>query len=181
MDDGKKITEGPEGFSQRFTEETSELIKSLPTETTSEFSLRNVEPHDTLEEVRPSYNSGYLHSELTSKIIECALEVHTELGPGLLEGSYEECMYYELVKAGLKVQRQLGMPLIYKEVKMEIGYRVDLLVEDKVIVEIKTVEEFDDVHTAQVLTYLKLSGCKVGLLLNFKVARMKQGIKRLVL
>ena len=175
MDDKKLTTGNTEVLSQRFTE------KDIVTETATAFLQRNKETGDTLEEVRPSYNSGYYHSELTAKIIECALEVHTELGPGLLEGLYEECLYSELVKAGLKVQRQVGMPLIYKEVKMAIGYRVDLLVEDKVIVEIKTVEAFEDVHSAQVLTYLKLSGCKVGLLLNFKVARLKQGIKRLVL
>lgn len=181
MDDKKLTTGGTEMSSQRFTGEVNELMKTLVTETATEFSRRNTENADSLEEVRPSYNSGYFHSELTSKIIECALEVHTELGAGLLESSYEECLHYELVKAGLKVQRQLGMPLIYKEIKMDIGYRVDLLVEDKVIVEVKTVAEFEDVHSAQVLTYLKLSGCKVGLLLNFKVARLKQGIKRLVL
>jgi GxxExxY protein len=181
MDENNITTGSTELSSQRFTEEAGELMKTLDTETVKGFFQRNMENNNSLEEVRPAYNSGYFHSELTSKIIECALEVHTELGPGLLEGSYEQCLYYELVKAGLKVQRQLGMPLIYKEVKMDIGYRVDLLVEDKVIVEIKTVEEFADVHSAQLLTYLKLSGCKVGLLLNFKVARLKQGIKRLVL
>jgi GxxExxY protein len=102
------------------------------------------------------------------------------LGPGLLESSYEECLYYELSKLGLAVEKQKPLPLIYEEVKLEIGYRVDLIVEKKVVVEIKAVEALNDVHTAQVLTYLKLSNCKIGLLLNFNVSSLKNGIKRLI-
>lgn len=131
--------------------------------------------------VRGADQKKYIESELTGEIIRCAMEVHSELGPGLMESSYEECLYYELVQAGLRVARQRGMPLVYKEVKMDIGYRVDLLVEGKVIIELKAVDAFEDVHTAQVLTYLKLSKCRVGLLINFKVAKLKDGIKRLVL
>jgi GxxExxY protein len=122
----------------------------------------------------------FIYNDLTSSIIRLAIEVHKELGPGLLESSYEECLCYELSKNGISVIRQKPMPLIYKEIKMDIGYRSDLLVENKVIVEIKSVESISDVHIAQILTYLKLSECKVGLLLNFNVSRMKDGIRRFV-
>lgn len=131
--------------------------------------------------VRGADQKKYIESELTGEIIRCAMEVHSELGPGLMESSYEECLCYELMQVGFRVERQKGMPLVYKEVKMDIGYRVDLLVEGKVIIELKAVDAFEDVHTAQVLTYLKLSKCRVGLLINFKVAKLKDGIKRLVL
>ena len=107
--------------------------------------------------------------------------MHTELGPGLLESSYKECLFYVLNKNGIYTEKEKALPLLYEEVKMEIGYRVDLMVEYKVIIEIKTVEAFAEVHTAQVLTYLKLSGCKVGLLMNFHTAHLKNGIKRLIL
>ncbi|HMO31508.1 MAG TPA: GxxExxY protein [Lacibacter sp.] len=118
---------------------------------------------------------------LTEQILKCAFRIHTELGPGLLESSYKECLYYELITNGIFAEKEKALPLVYQEVKPEIGYRVDLLVENKVIVEIKAVESFNDVHTAQVLTYLKLSGCQVGLLLNFHTASLKNGIKRLLL
>ena len=119
-------------------------------------------------------------NEISGKIIGCAIEVHKALGPGLLESAYEECLYYELQAAGLKVEKQKPLPVVYKEVKLEAGYRIDLLVEDCFVVELKAVEALHDVHTAQVLTYLKLSGCKLGLLLNFNVYRLSEGIKRLV-
>jgi GxxExxY protein len=119
-------------------------------------------------------------NELSNKIIGCAMKVHTELGPGLLENAYEECLYYELKEIGLKVEKQRALPLVYKEVKLDAGYRLDLLVENKVVIEIKAIEAFTDVHTAQVITYLKLSGCKLGLLINFNVKSLKEGIKRLV-
>ena len=121
-----------------------------------------------------------IENELSKKIIGCAIEVHKALGPGLLESAYEECLYYELQLSGLKVQRQKPLPVVYKEIKLEAGYRVDLLVEDRVVIELKSVEALHDVHTAQVLTYLKLSGCKLGLLMNFNVYRLTDGIKRLV-
>ncbi len=117
-------------------------------------------------------------NDISGKIIGCAIEVHKALGPGLLESAYEECLFYELMEAGLKVERQKPLPVVYKEVKLEAGYRVDLLVEDKVVVELKSVEALNDVHTAQVLTYLKLSGCKLGLLMNFNVVKLVNGIKR---
>lgn len=119
-------------------------------------------------------------NELSHLILQCAFTVHTELGPGLLESAYEECLFYELQQNGLFVEKQKSLPLIYKEVKLEAGYRLDLIVNNKVIVEIKAVESLNDIHLAQVITYLKLSGCKLGLLLNFNVKSLKQGIKRVV-
>jgi len=119
-------------------------------------------------------------NEISKVIVNCALKVHRALGPGLLESSYEECLFYELKKEGLKVVKQKPLPLIYDEVKLEIGYRVDLLVENKVIIEIKSVEALNDIHLAQILTYLKLSDCKLGMLINFNVTLIKNGIKRVV-
>jgi GxxExxY protein len=120
-------------------------------------------------------------NEVSKIIIGCAIEVHKQLGPGLLESAYQECLYFELTQAGLNVQKEKPMPIVYKEVKLDHGYRIDLLVENRVVVEIKTVEQLNDVHTAQVLTYLKLGNYKLGLLLNFHVALLKDGIKRLIM
>lgn len=119
-------------------------------------------------------------NKITGRILDCAYKVHTELGPGLLESAYEECLFYELTKSGLKAEKQKPLPLIYQEVKLEIGYRIDILVEGQVVLEIKSVEKLNDVHIAQTLTYLKLSECKVGLLINFNVKSLKHGIKRLI-
>lgn len=119
--------------------------------------------------------------KLASIVIDCAFKIHKTLGPGLLESSYEECMYFEIVKRGLKVEKQKALPLIYEEVKMEVGYRIDLIVENKLIIEVKAVEALNDVHLAQILTYLKLSENKLGLLINFNVALIKNGIKRVIL
>lgn len=121
------------------------------------------------------------HEELTYRIIGCAMEVHKLLGPGLLESAYEECLVYELVNAGLFVERQKAVPVIYKEIKLECGYRMDLLVNNTVVVELKTVETFNDVHEAQVLTYMKFAMKPLGLLLNFNVMVLKNGIKRYVM
>ena len=114
-------------------------------------------------------------------MIGASFKVHSELGPGLLESSYKECLYYVLTKGGLFVEKEKALPLVYEEVKLDVGYRLDLFVETKVVVEIKSVESLTAVHTAQVLTYLKLTQCKVGLLINFNVADLKKGIKRLIL
>jgi GxxExxY protein len=119
-------------------------------------------------------------NELSNIIIGCAIEVHRHLGPGLLESAYQECLYYELMLLGLDVKKEKAMPVIYKEVKLEHGYRIDLLVENKVVIEVKTVDSLIDVHTAQVLTYLKLGNYKLGLLLNFHVTTLKNGIKRII-
>ena len=115
------------------------------------------------------------------KILDCSFQVHTALGPGLLESAYEECLYYELIVSGFQVSKQKPLPLVYKEVKLDAGYRTDLLVENLVIVEVKSVEALSDLHLAQVLTYLKLSGCKLGLLVNFNVLHLKDGIRRIIL
>jgi len=114
-------------------------------------------------------------------VLDCSFKVHSALGPGLLESAYEECLYYELKQSGLYVEKQKPLPLVYKEVKLDIGYRIDLFVENKVIVELKSVDALADIHMAQILTYLKLSKCKLGLLANFNVLHFKDGIKRVIL
>ncbi len=119
-------------------------------------------------------------NEISERIIGCAIEVHKTLGPGLLESAYLECLHYELVEEGLFVERQKPLPLVYKDVYLDAGYRIDLLVEGKVVIELKSVEALNDVHLAQLLTYLKLSGCKLGLLMNFNVLRLVDGLKRVV-
>lgn len=120
-------------------------------------------------------------NDLTYRIIGCIYKVHSELGPGLLESTYEVCLEHELLKAGLSVERQKALPVIYDELKLDAGYRVDLLVNNQVILELKAVDEIAPIHTAQVMTYLKLSGLKLGLLLNFNVKDMKKGIKRIIM
>lgn len=122
----------------------------------------------------------YDKNELSNKLIGLAIEVHTGLGPGLLESAYKECLYYKIGKSSLYVEKEKPMPLIFEEVKLECGYRIDLLVEKKLVIEIKSVEALNDVHLAQTLTYMKLGGYKLGLLLNFNVVKLKNGIKRVV-
>lgn len=119
-------------------------------------------------------------NELSKIVFDAGLKVHKALGPGLLESAYEECLYYELINEGLYVEKQKGLPLMYETIKLDIGYRVDLLVEHKLVIEIKAVEALNDIHLAQVLTYLKLSGCKLGLLINFNTVLFKNGIKRVI-
>lgn len=118
-------------------------------------------------------------NDVTQKIIGCAINVHRALGPGLLESSYEVCLVHELSKAGLNVRSQVALPVVYDGIRLEAGYRIDLLVEDSVIVELKAVESIHPIHEAQVISYLKLSGKKLGLLINFNVNLLKNGIKRL--
>lgn len=120
-------------------------------------------------------------NEIGTLILDAAFQVHKELGPGLLESTYETCISYEASQMGLLIETQLPLPVIYKEVKLDCGYRIDIRAEKKVIVEIKTVEKLNDVHLAQLLTYMKLSGCKLGYLINFNVKFLKEGIKRVVL
>jgi GxxExxY protein len=117
---------------------------------------------------------------ITEKIIGCAIEIHRNLGPGLLESAYEECMCYELTQANLKFERQVPLPVIYKGVKLDCGYRMDLVVENLVIVELKAIERILSVNEAQLLSYLKLYNKKVGLLMNFHVPMLKSGLKRIV-
>jgi GxxExxY protein len=121
-----------------------------------------------------------IENELSGRIIGLAMKVHTALGRELLKSAYDECLYYELHKAGFNVAKQKPLPLIYEDVHLDCGYRVDLLVENKVIVEIKSLESLHPIHSSQLLTYLRLSNCKLGLLINFNVPHLKNGIKRLV-
>ncbi len=120
-------------------------------------------------------------NEIGTLILDAAFQVHKELGPGLLESTYEACLSFEAKQRGLFIETQLPLPVVYKEVKLDCGYRIDFRAERKVIVEIKAVESLNDVHLAQVLTYMKLSGCKLGYLINFNVKQLKNGIKRVVL
>ena len=122
----------------------------------------------------------YKLNEITRVIIGAAISVHKELGPGLLESAYEACLAYELAGKDLKIERQKSLPITYHGIQLDCGYRIDLLVEEKVIVEIKAIERMEPIHEAQLLSYLKLSGCEVGLLINFNVKVLKNGIRRLV-
>jgi GxxExxY protein len=119
-------------------------------------------------------------NEISNIVIRCAIDIHKALGPGLLESAYQECLFYKLRKEGLKVEKEKPMPLVFEEVKLDCGYRIDLLVENKVVIELKSVEALNDVHLAQTLTYMKLGNYKLGLLMNFNVSLLKHGIKRVV-
>ena len=119
-------------------------------------------------------------NELSGLIIGMAMEVHTSLGPGLLESCYKECLYYKVGKSGLYVEKEKPMPLVFEGIKLECGYRIDLLIENKLVVEIKSVDAINDIHLAQTLTYLKLGNYKLGLLMNFNVVKLKDGIKRVI-
>ncbi|MEX0662623.1 MAG: GxxExxY protein [Balneolaceae bacterium] len=121
-----------------------------------------------------------IENKISKEVLDSAFKVHTKLGPGLLESAYQECLFYEIKKKGLIVEKECPLPLEYEEVRLDVGYRIDLLVEKKFVVEIKSVEKLTDVHLAQILTYLKLSENKLGLLLNFNVSRLKNGIKRVI-
>jgi GxxExxY protein len=119
--------------------------------------------------------------ELSNQVIGCAIEVHKHLGPGLLESSYERCLSFELLQAGIQHDIQKKLPVDYKQNRLDCGYRVDMMIENEIVVEVKSVERILPIHEAQLLTYMKLSGKKIGLLMNFNVCRMKDGIKRFVL
>lgn len=121
------------------------------------------------------------HIMLTEKIIGSAIQVHKILGPGMLESVYEECLTFELKKINLTIERQRPIPVIYKDIKLDCGYRIDMLVENKILVELKSIELFSQIHTAQILTYMRFAKIKVGLLINFNVTVLKKGIKRFVL
>lgn len=119
-------------------------------------------------------------NEISRIVFDCALKVHQNLGPGLLESAYEECLFYELGKTGFKIEKQKALPLIYEDIMLDVAYRIDIMVENKFVIEIKAVEALNDVHMAQILTYLKLSNCKLGFLINFNVVLIKNGIKRVI-
>lgn len=119
-------------------------------------------------------------NKISNIVIGAAIDVHRQLGPGLLESAYQECLLYELINAGFEVEKEKAMPVTYKTIKLNHGYRMDLVVENKVVIELKTVDNFTDVHIAQLLTYLRLGQYKLGLLINFNVMLLKQGIKRII-
>jgi len=118
--------------------------------------------------------------KLSSDIIKCALEVHSVLGPGLLENAYKECLYYKLTKAGIFVEKEKPMPLAFEGIELDCGYRIDLLVENEIVLELKSVKKIEDIHLAQILTYMKLGKFKTGLIINFNTQLLKDGIKRVV-
>ena len=120
------------------------------------------------------------YDKITENIIGCAIEVHKTLGPGLLESAYQECLYYELTAMGYSVLKEVSQPITYKEITLDHGYRIDLLVENKIVLELKTIEKFTEVHSAQILTYMKLGDYPLGLLLNFHTKLLKNGIKRFI-
>jgi GxxExxY protein len=119
-------------------------------------------------------------NEIANKVIGAAIEVHKALGPGLLESAYKECLFYKIRQLGIEVEKEKPMPLVFEDVKLDCGYRIDLLVEKKVVIEIKSVDALNDIHLAQTLTYLKLGNYKLGLLMNFNVLALKDGIRRIV-
>lgn len=121
-----------------------------------------------------------MYNKITENIIGAAIEVHKTLGPGLLESAYRDCLHYELIEMGYSVKKEVTQPIVYKDIKLDHGYRIDLLVENLIVIELKTVENFTDVHTAQILTYLKLGNYPIGLLLNFHTKLLKNGIKRFI-
>ena len=117
---------------------------------------------------------------LTKTIIGCAIEVHKQLGPGLLESAYQNCLSYELNKIGLSIQTEKAMPIVYKEIKLNHGYRIDILVQNRIVIEVKTVEAINEIHEAQILTYLRLGGYPLGLIINFHTTMLKNGIRRFI-
>ena len=119
-------------------------------------------------------------NQIASIVFDRSLAIHKALGPGLLESSYQECLYHELISKGLSVEKQKALPLIYQEAKLDIGYRIDLMIENRFIVEVKAVEELNDIHLAQILTYLRLSNCQLGMLINFNVVLLKDGVRRVI-
>ncbi len=131
--------------------------------------------------MKEKHEKRYPLQALTRQIIGAAIEVHRHLGPGLLESAYETCLAYELRQLGLEVERQKPLPLVYKDIRLDQGYRLDMLVEGQVVVEIKVVDQLMPVHEAQLLSYMKLAGCRVGLLINFNVTLLKDGVKRRIL
>lgn len=154
---------------------------SVPCENFAILAVKKAEPQRTQwrREERKEVEE-MTENEISKVVFDAALRVHKALGPGLLESAYEECLFYELKKTGIRIEKQKPLPLVYEEVKLEIGYRIDIMVENKLVIEVKAVEALNDIHLAQVLTYLKLSNCKLGMLINFNVTMIKNGIKRVV-
>ena len=141
------------------------------------FYQENIELYSMVSEELPQYLT---ENQIATAIVNAAIHVHRQLGPGLLESVYEECLYYTLLKRGYNLEKQLALPVYFEEIKMEVGFRTDLLVERKVIIEVKSVEKLNDIHLAQTLTYIKLSNCKLGILINFNTVKVVEGIRRVV-
>ena len=141
------------------------------------FYKESIERYSMVSEELPQYLT---ENQIATAIVNAAIHVHRQLGPGLLESVYEECLYYTLLKRGYNVEKQLALPVYFEEIKMEVGFRTDLLVERKVIIEVKSVEKLNDIHLAQTLTYIKLSNCKLGILINFNTVKVVEGIRRVV-
>jgi GxxExxY protein len=141
------------------------------------FYQENIEGYSMVSEELPQYLT---ENQIATAIVNAAIHVHRQLGPGLLESVYEECLYHTLLKRGYNVEKQLALPVYFEEIKMEVGFRTDLLVEKKVIIEVKSVEKLNDIHLAQTLTYVKLSNCKLGILINFNTVKVVDGIRRVV-
>jgi GxxExxY protein len=137
--------------------------------------------HEGREEHEGKTKREVKFDELSNKVLGCAIEVHRELGPGLLESTYEQCLGYELNRANIPFKLQVALPVHYKEIRLDCGYRIDLLVDDRLLVELKSVDQLLMIHEAQVLTYMKLSGVRVGLLINFNVEVLRKGLRRFVL
>ena len=146
----------------------------------SELCEKKVSRNERKEVAKNAKGSIMHENEIAKQILDCAFKIHKNVGPGLLESVYEELLSFEIIKSGLLVQRQVGIPLNYESIKMEIGFRADIIVENKVIIELKSIEAILDVHKKQLLTYLKLSGLRLGLLINFNVNMLKDGIVRIV-
>jgi GxxExxY protein len=137
--------------------------------------------HEGHEEHEGSRKHKVKFDELSHKVLGCAIEVHRELGPGLLESAYEQCLAHELSRAKIPFRRQIELPVEYKQMKLDCGYRIDLLVDDQLIIELKSIDQLLKIHEAQILTYMKLAKVKVGILINFNVEVLRKGIKRFVL
>ena len=147
----------------------------------SVLNISNTEIHRGKTQRITELDFGIMNeNELTGKVIGLAMEVHSALGPGLLEGAYKECLFHKIQKTGLVVEKEKPLPLIYEEVKLDCGYRIDLLVENQLLLELKSVEALNDLHLAQTLTYLRVGNYKLGLLINFNVLRLKDGVKRVI-
>lgn len=156
------------------------LQKGKDSSTIIEITAYHREHKDGTEVTERREEYGYTENELATKVIGCAIEVHRQLGPGLLESAYQRCLVFELQKAKLNIEVEKPIPLFYKEIKMEVGYRLDILVENKLIVEVKSIEAINDIHIAQCLTYLKVADKKLALMINFNTVMIKNGIKRLI-
>ena len=145
------------------------------------YFLLNTKEHKGFHKVHKGKMGKMNIEDAFRKVLDCSFKIHTALGPGLLESVYVECLNYELIQSGMIVEKQKALPLVYGNVTLEAGYRIDLLVNGEIVIEVKSIDSLADIHMAQILTYLRLSKCNLGLLVNFNVAHLKDGIKRVIL